>query len=175
MRVRRPSQDTSTQPQAGHTARGIERAAVLQKATEVIDCTSALPPAAVLAVVSEALAHHLGLTCVVLFKRAAGQSRSIAWSAADVPAARRLAAREHAWTTAAALVDHGMPVIGPSGPDVASVAVEDVELGVSGMMYVESTRALGEGDRWLLEEVLRRLLATYTNGLRGGAPSRRVA
>jgi hypothetical protein len=149
----------------------VDAQVLLGEASELIEGTSTWPPAAALAAVSEPLARHLGLTSVVLFKRAAGQSRSLAWSAPNVPAARRLAAREQAWTAAAELLDHGAPLVGSLGAElasVASVAVEDIVLGLSGMMYVESTRVLDSDDRWLVEQVLRMLVGVPTRDARDG-------
>ena len=52
-----------------------------------------LAPADLLTAVCQAAAGHLSLTNVVLFKRLAGQSRTLAWSAPGVAARSRMIAR----------------------------------------------------------------------------------
>ena len=146
--------------------RGIDRAVLLDRGASLLAVgASLLGPAEVLTAVSEAVAPHLALTAVVFFKRVAGQSRTLAWSAPGIPAARRLAAREHAWTRAAELVDH-VALDGASTPrslrsgETASVSVEDARLGIAVMLYVESRRTLDGHDRWLLQEIVHRMLGT---------------
>lgn len=150
--------------------RGIDRAIVLELVSNVLaEGASTMASAELLAAVSEVAASHLALTTVVLFKRVAGQSRTLAWAAPGVPAARRLAAREHAWTSAAELMDHVLYDTGSSprsqrGGDTASVSIEDAKLGLSVMLYVESRRALDGPDRWLLGEILRRMVGMPGTG-----------
>jgi hypothetical protein len=145
-----------------------------------------LAPADLLTAVCQAAAGHLSLTNVVLFKRLAGQSRTLAWSAPGVAAWSRMIAREQAWKRAAALLDDGgsapKPPLravddGGSAPkpplravderrlpdrdredEVAVASVWDERLGLSALLYAESRRRLDHPDQRLLEELLRRML-----------------
>jgi hypothetical protein len=151
---------------------GSDRAVLLHRVSKVLaDGASVLAPAEVLTAVSEEVASHLALTTMVFFKRVAGQSRTLVWAAAGVATSRRLAACEQAWTSAAELVEHGALLAEPGGRDgrhpkpprgeeVATATFEDAKLGLSAMLYVESGRALDGRDRWLLAEILRRMLGS---------------
>lgn len=153
-----------TRHRRGALAAGrVDRMALFDEVANLIHSTSRLAPVQTLAIVGQALAHSLALTNVVFFKRVGGQCRSLAWSEPTVTTAQRLAAREQAWQLAAELVECGMPVVGPHGASVASAAVEDVVLSVSGVLYVESARPLRDEDRWLVDQVLRLLLGVPAN------------
>src|SRR5690242_16257466 len=79
---------------------------------------------------------------VVLFKRLAGQSRTLVWSAPNVPAPSRMFARERAWSSAAQLAEGSASgVTGDDGDKVARASVEDERLGLSATLYVEYRRA----------------------------------
>ena len=127
---------------------------------------SVLEPAEMLTAVCETVAAHLALANVVFWKRLAGQSRTLVWSAPDVPTPSRMFARERAWSSAAQLVDgHAPGALWEDGESVASTSVEDERLGLSAMLYVESRQALDRHDHALLEELLRQML-----GLPEGEP-----
>jgi hypothetical protein len=117
-----------------------------------------LSPAALLTAVCEAAAAHLSLIHVVFFKRLAGQSRTLVWSASGVAAWSRMAAREQAWKMAAAFVDERPMPAREHDSKVASVAIAEERLGLSAMLYVESLRRLDDHDQRLLDELLRRML-----------------
>ena len=135
---------------------GVERAIVRTLVSELLDDRSAaLSPAEMFTAVCEVMESHLSLTSASFFKRIAGQSRTLEWSAPGVPAASRMAAREHAWKSAATVLD-GSPL--QVDNEAASVAVADERLGLSAQLYVESCRALDDSDRALIEEVLRRMV-----------------
>lgn len=142
--------------------RAVDRAIALAHVSDVLDAADAgLDPADVLAAVCEVVAPHLRLAHAVLFKRVAGQSRAIAWSPPDAPASSRTEARDRAWTRAASFLETGAANDEALGAGM-TVSLRDARLGLSAVLYVESHRALDEGDdgdRGLLEELLRRMLA----------------
>jgi hypothetical protein len=158
--------------------RGSDPAIVLHRVSDVLaGGTSVLAPAEVLTAVCEEVAPHLALATMVFFKRVAGQSRSLVWAAPGVATSRRLAACEQAWTSAAELVERGTPLAGPGGGDgghaktprgeeVATATFEDVKLGLSALLYVESGRILDGHDRWLLTEILRHMLCSPRGDVR---------
>jgi hypothetical protein len=142
--------------------RALESAVVLAQVSELLAAVAhELTPSEVLTAVCEAMARPVSLTNAVLFKRLAGQSRTLAWSAPDVDAASRATAREQAWTSAAALLDGQAPAGGDAA--AASVSVIDEHLGLSAMLYVESRRALDAEDRELLGELLRQMVCLPTD------------
>lgn len=135
---------------------GVERAIVRTLVSEVLaDRTLTLSPADMFAAVCEVMVGHMCLTSASFFKRIAGQSHTLAWSAPGVAAPTRTAAREDAWTSGSPLLD-GSSL--HENDAVASAAVSDEALGLSALLYVESCRALDESDRALLEDVLRHLV-----------------
>ena len=137
----------------------IDQSVVLAQVSDLL-ATGAptLAPADLLTAVCQAAAAHLSLTNVVLFKRLAGQSRTLAWSAPGVPAWSRMMAREQVWKRAAALLDERRrPAHEPDG-EAAVVSVWDERLGLSALLYAESRRSLDHHDHRLLEELLRRML-----------------
>jgi len=143
--------------------RGIDRAIVLDRVSSLLaEGASRMGAAEVLTAVSEAAAVHLALTAVVLYKRIAGQARTLGWSAPGVSATRLLAAREQVWSRAAERVDCcRLEVATPRSDadgDTALLSLEDASLGLSVLLYVESLRTLDRQDRWLLEEIVRRML-----------------
>jgi hypothetical protein len=137
--------------------RTVDRAIVLAHVADVLEAVVSMPPAEVLAAVCEATADHLGLANVVWFRRVAGQSRAIVWSARGTSGASRLTARERAWTSAATLLEEGA-VREDERVRVATVAIQDERLGLSGLLHAESTRDLDRHDRELVAELLRRLM-----------------
>ena len=138
--------------------RAVDRAIVLTQVSDLLSAgAEALTPAQVLTAVCEAAAECFSLTHAVLFKRLAGQSRTLVWSAPGVSAASRMIAREQGWTSAAELFEDGSPLSGAGG-QVASATVWDERLGLSAMLYIESTRVLDVQDRRLLEDLLRTML-----------------
>jgi hypothetical protein len=140
--------------------RSVDRAIVLAHVADVLEggarCAS-ISPAEVLAAVCEATAAHLGLVNVVWFRRVAGQSRTIVWSARGTAAASRLTARERAWTAAATLFEEGA-VLEEERARIVNVAIQDERLGLSALFHAESTRDLDRLDRELVAELLRRLM-----------------
>jgi hypothetical protein len=140
--------------------RAADRAVVLAQVSDLLAAgASTLSPVEVLTVVCEVAAKHLSLTNVVFFKRVAGQSRALAWSAPGVSSSSRMAAREQAWSSAAELVDERLSRAGGDDADnVASVIWWNDRLGLSAMLYVESRRTLDRLDRALLDDLLRRML-----------------
>ena len=138
--------------------RAVDRAIVITQVSDVLAAgASSLTPAEVLTAVCEAAAGYLSLGHAVLFKRLAGQSRTLVWSAPGVTAGSRMAAREQAWTSAAGLFEDVAPLAGARG-QVASATVWDERLGLSAMLYIESTRVLDAQDHRLLEDLLRSML-----------------
>jgi len=140
--------------------REVDQAVVLAHVADLLSAGAAtLEPAEVLTVVCEATATHLRLANVVFFKRLAGQSRALAWSAPGVSTASRRIAREQAWSSAARLVEERLLAAGGDDDgEVASASVWDEDLGLSAMLYVESSRRLDRQDRSLVDELLRRML-----------------
>ena len=140
--------------------RGVDRAVVLAHFSDLLEAGAAtLAPAEVLTVVCEGSAKHLSLTNVVFFKRVAGQSRALAWSAPDVSTASRMAAREQAWSSAAQLVEERLLLAGgDDAGQVASAVFWDDQLGLSAMLYVESLRRLDRHDRAFVDELLRQMI-----------------
>jgi hypothetical protein len=148
--------------------RAIDRACVLAHVSDLVAAGAMmLQPAEVLTIVCEAAAEHLSLANVVFFKRLAGRSRFLSWSAPGASVARLLAAREQVWSSAARIVD-GRPLCseGVGSGRVASAFVSDEPLGLSAMLYVESLRELDRDDRALVADLLRRML-----GIPGRAPA----
>lgn len=139
--------------------RAVDRGVVLAQIADVLSAgDSLLEPAAVLTLVCEAMATHLSLTNVVFFKRLAGQSRALGWSAPGVSTASRMAAREQAWSGAAQLVDDRL--LGSADTDqVANASVWNEQLGLSALLHVESLRRLDRHDRAFVDEVLCRMLS----------------
>src|SRR5690348_12538511 len=91
--------------------RGVDRMILRTLVSGLLaDAATQLTPAEMFSAVCETMVPHLALTSAGFFKRIAGQSRTLVWSADGVPEANRLAARERAWTSAAALLD------GAAGP-----------------------------------------------------------
>jgi hypothetical protein len=122
-----------------------------------------LAPAELLTLVCEAAASHLSLLNVVFFKRVAGQTRVLGWSAPGASTASRLGARERVWSSVAAAMDDagaaGWPRIeGDEEGRTATTSVYNDRLGLSALLHVESQRRLDDGDVALLDEVLRHLL-----------------
>jgi hypothetical protein len=143
--------------------RAADRAAVLMHVTSLMDALGAqLAPAELLTFVCEMASSHLSLLNVVFFKRVAGQSRVLAWSAPGASTASRLRARERVWSSVAAALDEAVPSLpAPEGDEedtVVTVSIGNGRLGLSALLQVESLRRLDENDRVLIEEVLRRLL-----------------
>lgn len=144
--------------------RAVDQSIVLAVVSDLLAAgVSTLAPAEVLTMVCEAAKKYLSLTQAVFFRRVAGQSRTLAWSAPGVSPARLLAARENAWKAAADLVETGMA---PSdgGVNAARVFVHDDALGLSATLYVESRRPLAARDRALLGDLLRRMLGLSHDG-----------
>lgn len=146
--------------------RATDRAIVLEQVTSLLTAgASLLAPAEVLTAVCEAAASHLSLVNVVLFKRIAGQSRVLTWSAPGVSPASLMAAREHVWSSAADLVEGGALHDGAGDSDLtATASTWDERLGLSAMLHVESRRKLDRHDRALLDELLRRMLGVPDHG-----------
>ena len=139
---------------------GVERAIVRTLVSEVLaDRALTLSPTDMFAAVCEVMVGHMGLTRASFFKRIAGHSRTLAWSAPGVAAPARTAAPEHAWTSSGAAPFDGSPLPPLHEDDAtASATVSDEALGLTALLYVESCRALDEGDRALLEDVLWHLV-----------------
>ena len=138
--------------------RAVERAIVLARVSDVLAAgASALEPADLLTAVCEAMASHFALTNAVLFKRVAGQARTLVWSAPGVTVAGRMAAREQAWTSAAELVEDGTSLSGQRA-DATCASMSNERLGLSALLYIESARALDSHDRRLVADLLRRML-----------------
>jgi hypothetical protein len=145
--------------------RAIDRVFVLARVSDLLaDAASALAPAEALTAVSETLAPHLGLTTVVFFRLLAGQSRTLAWAAPGASAEEGVAAREETRRCAAEVLEHGMRFADGGGGTVATACIVDAALGFTGVLHVESHRTLDGQDRWLLEEILRRLVVYSTDG-----------
>ena len=144
--------------------RAADRAAVRMHVANLIDALGhRLAPAEVLTLVCEAAASHLSLVNVVFFKRVAGQSRVLGWSAPGASTASRLGARERVWSNVAAAMDGaGAPgwlrFEGDEDGKTTTVSVHSDRLGLSALLYVESHRRLDDGDLALLDDMLRRLL-----------------
>jgi hypothetical protein len=141
--------------------RAVDGALVLTQVTDLLSAGEAamLEPAAMLTIVCEAAARHLRLANVVFFRRLAGQSRVLTWSAPGVSTASRMMAREQVWSSAATLVEDRFARAGGDGAgQIASASVWDEDLGLSAMLYVESLRVLDHNDRALLDQLLRRML-----------------
>jgi hypothetical protein len=122
-----------------------------------------LAPAEVLNLVCEAAASHLSLVNVVFFKRIAGQTRVLGWSAPGASTASRLGARERVWSSVAAAMDEEsaagrLRIEGDEDGKTATSSVWNDRLGLSALLHVESHRRLDDGDVALLDEVLRHLL-----------------
>jgi hypothetical protein len=137
--------------------RNVDRAIVLAHVADVLEAVASSPAAEVLAAMCEVTAGHLGLANVVWFRRVAGQSRALVWSARGASTASRLAARERAWSSAATLFEEG-PVLDDEHARIVSVAIQEERLGLSALLHAESTRDLDRHDRELVEELLRRLM-----------------
>ena len=154
-----PESGTPSQRWRGY--RAVDRGVVLAQISDVLAAgDSMLEPAAVLTLVCEAMATHLSLANVVFFKRLAGQSRALAWSAPGISTASRMAAREQAWSSAAHLVDDRLLGAALDDADqVATASVCDPHLGLSALLHVESLRRLDRFDRAFVDEVLSRLLS----------------
>jgi hypothetical protein len=145
--------------------RAVDRVIVGAHVADVLEAGAAsLPLAEMLAAVAEVAAVHLGLTHAVLWKRMAGHSRAVAWSAPGASSASHIAARERAWTAAAAVVDGVAALAGAADPDQptegssTNVALSDEALGLSAMLHVEARRSLDADDRAFLDEMLRRMM-----------------
>ena len=117
--------------------RAIDGAVVLAHVSDLLDAGApTLEPAEVLTIACEAMVSHLSPLNVVLFKRLAGQSRALVWSAPGVSTASRMVAREQAWSGAAQLVEGQVVSSGGDAGTVVSVSVGDAQLGLSAMLYV---------------------------------------
>ena len=116
--------------------RAIDGAVVLAHVSDLLDAGApTLEPAEVLTIACEAMVSHLSPLNVVLFKRLAGQSRALVWSAPGVSTASRMVAREQAWSGAAQLVEGQVVSSGGDAGTVVSVSVGDAQLGLSAMLY----------------------------------------
>ena len=102
-----------------------------------------------------AMATHLSLSNVVFWKRIAGQSRTLVWSARNDGASPMLA-RERAWTRAAELVEHG--ALRAADGETVIVSCRDDRLGLWALLYVEPHRRLDDQDCELVQELLRQML-----------------
>lgn len=102
------------------------------------------------------VARRLSALHMVLVERVAGRNRSIAWATPFASGASRLAARARAWEVAAELLDTG--ACSSAEGASASVGLRDEALGLSAILYVESSRALEKQDRELLAQLLRYLV-----------------
>jgi hypothetical protein len=139
--------------------RAVDQSIVLAHVSDLLAAGApTLAPADLLTAVCQAAAGHLSLTNVVLFKRLAGQSRTLAWSAPGVAAWSRMIAREQAWKRAAAFLDERRRPTRERDGEAAVASVWDERLGLSALLYAESRRRLDEHDHRLLEELLRRML-----------------
>jgi len=146
--------------------RAVDRSVVLAQVSDLLAAgASRLTPAEVLTVVCEAAATHLSLVNVVFFKRLAGQSRVLSWSAPGVSTASRMIAREQTWSRAAELVEDGLPSAGRDDSGlVVCASLWDEALALSALLRVESLRTLDRHDRALVDELLRQMLCLPGDG-----------
>jgi hypothetical protein len=137
---------------------GIERAVVRTLVAELLaeGAATRLSPAAMFTAVCEVMVNHFSLTSAGFVKRVAGQSRSFVWSAPGVTSPGRVSVGEHAWTSAAELLETASRL--EEEGEIASATVADDRLGLAALFYIESRRTLDGGDRALLENVLHRML-----------------
>ena len=124
-----------------------------------------LTPTEMLAAVCEVMAIHLSLRNAVLWKRLAGQSRTLRWTNRHFASRRSTRAREHAEGSAAELLACGSPFAG----ETAIASLCDDRLGLRATLYVESLRRLDDRDHELLKELLRQMVGLP--GAEAGAAS----